>query len=69
MKMKSASMGIVIEIKYSGEPNLEAVCRHTLKQIEEKRYADRLIDEGMTTILKYGIACRKNGCMVRMSGI
>lgn len=68
VKMKAASMGIVIEIKYSEEPNLEAACRHALKQIEEKHYADRLTDEGMTTILKYGIACRKNGCMVRMSG-
>ena len=57
-------MGIVIEIKYSEEPNLEAACRHALKQIEEKHYADRLTDEGMTTILKYGIACYKKKCRV-----
>lgn len=55
--------------KYSEDPDLEAACRYALKQIEEKHYADRLIDDGMTNVLKYGIACRKNGCMVRMSGI
>lgn len=67
VKNKAASMGIVIEMKYSESPNLEAACRYALEQIEEKNYADRLIEDGMTTILKYGIACRKSSCMVRMS--
>lgn len=67
VKIKDISMGIVIELKYSESRNLETACRHALEQIEEKNYADRLIDDGMTTILKYGIACRRNTCMVQMA--
>ena len=67
VKIKSISMGIVIELKSSESPALESACMHALEQIEEKNYADQLIEDGMTTIIKYGIACRKSTCMVRMS--
>ncbi len=67
IKIKSISMGIVIEIKYSESRNLEAACQKALQQIEEKNYADQLMEDDMTTILKYGIACRRTACMVRMS--
>lgn len=67
VKIKSVSMGIVIEIKYSESSNLEAACRQALKQIKERSYAERLIEDDMTTILKYGIACRRNTCMVKMA--
>lgn len=67
VKIKSISLGIVIELKYSESRNLESACQKALEQIEEKNYADQLIDDGMTTILKYGIACRRNTCMVRMA--
>lgn len=60
-------LGIVIELKYSESPNLEAACQEALSQIEEKDYKARLTDDGMTTILKYGIACHRNTCMVRMA--
>ncbi len=66
IELTDEDTGIVIELKYAESPNLEASCQEALEQIEEKRYADRLIDEGMTTILKYGIACRRNACMVKM---
>lgn len=67
IKIRSISMGIVIEIKYSESRNLEAACDQALKQIEEKNYADQLIEDDMTTILKYGIACRRTACMVKMA--
>ena len=67
IELPEEDMGIVIEIKYSESQNLETGCREALVQIEENNYAERLIDDGMTTILKYGIACRKHSCMVRMS--
>ena len=38
-----------------------------LEQIEEKNYAERLMEDDMDTIFKYGIACRRNACMVRMA--
>ncbi|HBN56942.1 MAG TPA: hypothetical protein DD414_09215 [Lachnospiraceae bacterium] len=65
--IRSVSMGIVVELKYSESRNLEAACLQALAQIEEKNYADQLIEEDMTTILKYGIACRRNTCMVKMA--
>ena len=67
IKIKSISMGIVIEIKYSESRNLEAACQKALQQIEEKNYADQLMEDDMTTILKYGIACRRTACMVKMA--
>lgn len=66
IKIRSISMGIVIELKYSESRDLEPACLQALKQIEEKNYADQLIEEDMTTILKYGIACRRNRCMVKI---
>lgn len=65
IRVDDLSIGIVIEIKYSESRNLEAACRRALKQIEEKGYAEQLLDEDMTTILKYGIACHKRTCMVQ----
>ncbi len=65
--IRSVSMGIAVELKYSESRNLEAACLQALAQIEEKDYADQLIEEDMTTILKYGIACRRNTCMVKMA--
>ncbi len=59
--------GIVIERKGSESPNLEAACKEALTPIDEKDYAARLVNDGMVSILKYSIACRRNSCMVRMS--
>ncbi len=58
--------GIVIEIKYPDNGDLEAGCREALEQIERKRYAERLMQDGMKTIHKYGIACYKKSCKVRL---
>ena len=48
--------GIIIEIKYAETGNLEAVSEDALKQIEDRRYEDQLLEEGVEHILKYGIA-------------
>lgn len=37
-----------------------------LDQIEEKDYEEEFLDDDITTILKYGIACRRRSCTVRM---
>ena len=57
-------IGIVIEVKYPDNANLEEGCRKALDQIETKNYEKQLRDEGMKTILKYGIACYKKRCRV-----
>lgn len=53
--------GIVIEVKYaSSVAGLEKACEEVLRQIREKRYDERLRNDGRTDVLIYGIAfCRK----------
>ena len=56
--------GIVIELKYAENGNLEAACEKALKQIEERKYAVSLQRRGMKKIIKYGIAFCEKECMV-----
>ena len=56
--------GIIIEIKYAETGNLEAVSEEALKQIEDRRYEEQLLEEGVEHILKYGIAFYKKKCRV-----
>ena len=59
--------GIVIELKYAEDGNLEAACGEALKQIEEKKYAEGLKRRGTKKIIKYGIAFCEKECMVVMA--
>lgn len=60
-------IGIVIELKYADDGNLETACKDALAQIKEKKYAEGLTRRGMKKIINYGIAfCRKE-CMVVMA--
>lgn len=59
--------GIVIELKYVDDGNLEKGCREVLKQIEERKYAIGLQRKGMKNIIKYGIAFCEKECMVVMA--
>lgn len=56
--------GIVIEMKYAQDGNLEAGCREALEQIKKNRYEEILYEEGIEHILKYGIAYYKKRCKV-----
>lgn len=55
-------IGIVIEIKYAENGNLEKACGNALVQIEEKQYDAALRRDGMKKIIKYGIAFYKKSC-------
>ena len=59
-------IGIVIEIKYAEDGNLEDACQRALQQIEDKKYEAKLKEDGMRSIIKYGIACYKKECKVKM---
>ena len=59
--------GIVSELKYAEDGNLEAACGEALKQIEEKKYAEGLKRRGTKKIIKYGIAFCEKECMVVMA--
>ena len=65
IEIEEDEIGIVIEVKYPDKSSLEAGCTEALAQIEKKGYVERLLEDGMVTILKYGIACEKKRCMVK----
>lgn len=58
------AMGIVIEMKYAEDGNLQKAAEKALKQIESKQYEEALYDEGIEQILRYGIACYKKRCKI-----
>ena len=70
VEIEEEGMGIVIEVKYpdsreqSSYEILEKGCRGALQQIEKTGYDERLRQDGLETILKYGIACNRKKCRV-----
>lgn len=64
MMNEDEGIGIIIEVKYAEDGALDAACAKALQQIEDRRYEEELVDDGMDTILKYGIACYKKRCRV-----
>ena len=57
--------GIVIEVKYAPTLNgLDEACTKAMVQIKEKRYDERLRNEGRENIIAYGIAFWKKRCKV-----
>lgn len=56
--------GIVIELKYAEDCDMDAACSRALEQIEERDYVDKLRQDGMRNYIKYGIACFKKDCKV-----
>lgn len=59
--------GIIIEVKYAANADLEGCCQKALVQIEKSHYEEALREEGMAKILKYGIACYKKRCRVMLA--
>ncbi len=66
IKIPEKRLGIVIELKYADDRNLDAACDKALTQIEDQQYAAALEEDGMKTIIKYGIACCKKECKVKL---
>lgn len=57
--------GIIIEVKYvASMEGLEEGCRRAMEQIKERRYDERLRNDGRENILAYGIAFCKKRCRV-----
>ena len=66
VEIDSEETGIAIEMKYAENGDMDAGCREALKQIDERRYTELLEEDGMTKILKYGIACYRKRCRVML---
>lgn len=67
VEIPQSRTGIVIELKYAEDGNLDQACKNALKQIEEKQYDTKLKEDGMQNILKYGIACLKKNSRVMLA--
>lgn len=65
---EAGTMGIVIEVKYAEDGDLEKACLEALEQIDRKGYAEGLRRNGVENILKYGIACYKKRCRILLKG-
>lgn len=57
-------IGIVIELKYAENAAFDTACQEAMQQIRDKNYDEVLLDDGMKTIYRYGIACYKKRCRV-----
>ena len=66
IRIEDEDVGIVIEVKYADDENLQGECEKALQQIIDIRYTEALEQEGIHTIIKYGIACYRKKCKVLM---
>lgn len=60
-------VGIVIELKYAEDGNLESSCKAALAQIEDRKYGEGLKRRGVKKLLQYGIAFYEKECLVVMA--
>ena len=65
-ELKFRGRAMILELKISDTiQGMEKKCEEALTQIEEKKYAVPLEDDGYQPILKYAICFFKKGCIVR----
>ncbi len=67
VRSEDEETGMVIEVKYAEDGRLENACREAVRQIERKRYAEELQEEGIGHVLRYGIACYKKRCRIMLA--
>lgn len=64
VEIEDEEIGIVIELKYAENGKFDAGCEEAMQQIKDNRYDEVLLEHGMRTIYRYGIACYKKRCKV-----
>lgn len=64
VEAEEQEIGIVIELKYAEKAAFDQGCSEAMRQIKDRNYEEILIDDGMKTIYRYGIACYKKRCKV-----
>ena len=66
IEIEDDDIGIIIEVKYGDKGALDTACAEALEQIESRNYVEKLLDDEMETIFKYGIGCYHKRCKVVM---
>ena len=57
--------GIILELKFTKDNSeMEGLCQKALKQIDDKRYSDYLLNQDRTKVLLYGLCFCKKRCKV-----
>lgn len=64
VEVEDRDIGLVIELKYAENAAFDDACKEVLEQIRSRNYEEVLLDDGMKTIYRYGIACYKKRCKV-----
>ena len=64
IKIPDDEIGMIIEVKYGEDADMEKGCADALVQIERMNYSEILEDDEVQTIYKYGIACYKKRCKI-----
>ncbi len=64
VEVEDKDIGIVIELKYAENAVFDIACKEAIGQIHDRNYEEALVDNGMKTIYRYGIACYKKRCKV-----
>ncbi len=64
IEIEDEDIGIIIEVKYAEKAQFDEECKKALTQINNNNYTAQLKEDGMRTLLKYGIACYKKQCKV-----
>lgn len=66
VETEDSETGIIIEVKYAHDGNLESACQEAIEQIRDTKYDEELKENGTGKILRYGIACYLKRCKVVM---
>lgn len=69
VEIPEKAIGIVVELKYAKNGSFDAACEAAMAQIERKGYEKRLVQDGMKTIYRFGIACCKKQCRAVSSAV
>ena len=64
VEAQTREIGIIIELKYAENARFDDACQEALQQIRDRNYEESLVDDGVKTIHRYGIACYKKRCKV-----
>ena len=64
VEVEDREIGFIIKIKYAENAAFDDACKEAFRQIYDRNYEETLIDDGMKTIYRYGIACYKKRCRV-----
>ena len=69
VETENSATGIILEIKHAHDGKLEESCENALEQIVNTHYEEKMKNEGVDRILKYGIVCYKKRCKVQLIGV